>query len=106
MDNREDLEYAEKIRMLKISCEEAVILGKSRDAEKLSDQAYGLTFDEYTRYREKCRILRTDLLKAENSHRVFELIDLKEKYEDVSRQYATLLNRLAEKSLGGNLKLV
>jgi len=106
MDNREDIEYAEKIRMLRISCEEAVICGKSRDAEKLSDQAYELTFCEYMRYVEKCRMLKTDLLKAENSHRVFELIDLKEKYEDVSRQYSNLLNRLAEKFLGGNLKRV
>jgi len=105
MNNREDLEYVEKIRTLRISCKEALMLGKSRDAEELSDQAYELTFDEYMRYRLKCRRLRIDLLKSENSHHVFELIDLQEKYKDASRQYATLLNRLVEKSLGGNLKL-
>ena len=106
MNNREDLEYAEKIRTLRISCEEALILGKSREAEKLSDQAYEITFEEYIRYREKCKMLRRDLLKPENSPRAFELMDLQERYENTSRQYATLLNRLVEKCLGGNLKLV
>jgi len=106
MSSGEDIKYAEKIRVLRISCEEALMLGKSRDVEELSDQAYDLTFDEYMRYRMKCRMLRVDLLKAENSARVFELMDIQEKYEDASRQYATMLNRLAEKSLGGNLKLV
>jgi hypothetical protein len=106
MDNLEDIEYTKKIRILRISCEEAIIRGKSRDTEILSDQAYELTFYEYMRYREKCRILRGDLLKPENSSCVFELMDLKEKYEASSSQYANLLNKLAEKCLGGNLKLV
>lgn len=89
------------MKCLKLS----LILDEGGNLEMLADRAYGLTFKEYMRCIREGERLRKDLLKDENASCVFELIDLQEKFKDASKQYATMLNRLAEKSLGGNLRL-